>query len=72
MPDFKLSVIPDFPVSKTFIFQKDKKPRLKYWYRTEIDVCVLCGKETKYRTRVYQIKDAGTFWNETRCEKHFI
>jgi len=25
----------------------------KYWYRDNVEVCVLCGKETHNRKRVY-------------------
>jgi hypothetical protein len=72
MPEFNLMGMPNFPNSKTFLLQKGKKPKLKYWYHTEINVCVLCGKETKTRERVYQKDKAGTVWIDDACHNHFI
>jgi len=43
----------------------------KYWYRDDIDVCVLCGKETHNRERVYNKSEKGTFWKEGACWGHF-
>ena len=33
----------------------------KYWYRDDVEVCVLCGKETHNRERVYNESEKGTF-----------
>lgn len=44
----------------------------KYWYRDEVDVCVLCGKETHNRERVYDEKEKGTVWKDDACQKHFM
>lgn len=46
-------------------------PKRKYWYRDEVDVCVLCGKETHYRERVYIETDKGTHWKDNACYGHF-
>lgn len=43
----------------------------KYWYKDSVDVCVLCGKETRNRKRVYNKKEKGTEWSETACWGHF-
>jgi len=48
-----------------------------YWYKTEVEYCVLCGKETKHRERIYdrpRPDDPGerTIWRETACHEHFI
>jgi hypothetical protein len=44
----------------------------KYWYRDNIDVCVLCGKETHNRERVYNESEKGTTMRDTACGEHFI
>lgn len=44
----------------------------QYWYKTDIDVCVICGIETKDRSRVYKKEESGTLYNETVCWSHFI
>lgn len=44
----------------------------KYWYKTNIHACVLCGAETKYRERVYNEDEKGTHWHNTACDIHFI
>jgi len=45
----------------------------KYWYRTDIYACVLCGREHKYRYRVYDTpKPKNTiFWFDDACSTHF-
>ena len=43
----------------------------KYWYRDDVYVCVLCGKETHYKERVYNESEKGTFWKEDACWGHF-
>jgi len=43
----------------------------KYWYRDDVEVCVLCGKETHNKERVYNEKEKGTFWEEGACWGHF-
>ena len=43
----------------------------KYWYRDDVDVCVLCGKETHNKERVYNESEKGTFWKEDVCWGHF-
>jgi hypothetical protein len=51
--------------------KKEQKQKVKYWYKDNIDVCVLCGKETHFRERVFSEKDKGTFWKESACYEHF-
>ena len=43
----------------------------KYWYRDDVEVCVLCGKETHNKERVYNESEKGTFWKEDACWEHF-
>ena len=43
----------------------------KYWYRDNINVCVLCGKETHNKERVYDEIEKGTFWKDCACWGHF-
>ena len=43
----------------------------KYWYRADVEVCVLCGKETHNKERVYNESEKGTFWREGACWEHF-
>lgn len=45
--------------------------KIKYWHRIDIDVCVICGKETKYRQRVYNESEKGTFFKDDVCWGHF-
>ena len=47
------------------------KPK-KYWYRTDIYACVLCGRETKYRQRVYKKEESATYWHDDSCAIHFM
>jgi len=44
----------------------------KYWYSTEIQYCVVCGREKKYRERVYEKEKSGTTFVEYACGEHFI
>jgi Zn ribbon nucleic-acid-binding protein len=50
------------------------KEKKKYWYKTEITECVLCGYTTKDRFRVYdEPKPEDTiFWKDDACSTHFI
>lgn len=43
----------------------------KYWYRDDVEVCVLCGKETHRKKRVYNESEKGTFYKEGACWMHF-
>ena len=45
--------------------------KIKYWYRDEVDVCVLCGKEKHHKKRVYDKTEKGTFLKDNACWKHF-
>ena len=49
----------------------------KYWYRTVIYECVICGHEKKTRYRVYdRPKPTDPFdridWHQDACPTHFI
>lgn len=44
----------------------------KYWYRTDVYACVLCGKEKIDRQRVYNKDKAGTHWHDDTCGEHFF
>lgn len=50
------------------------KKKAKYWYRTDVYECVLCGHEKKYRYRVYDKPkpENTTFWQQDACPTHFI
>lgn len=43
----------------------------KYWYRTDVHACVLCGIEKIYRQRVFEKDKAGTHWHDDACNEHF-
>lgn len=49
----------------------DAKKR-KYWYRDDVEVCVICGKQTHNRERVYDENKKGTFWKYDACLEHFM
>ena len=51
---------------------KPIKPKKKYWYRDEIECCVLCGCEIHHKQRVYDEKEKGIFWKDWVCDIHFI
>jgi hypothetical protein len=42
----------------------------KYWYATDVYACVLCGKEQKYRGRVYDESQKGIKWHDDLCWGH--
>jgi hypothetical protein len=46
----------------------------KYWYKTDIYYCVLCGKEDRVKERIYSDKpkepQERTIWYETACSEH--
>jgi hypothetical protein len=44
----------------------------KYWYCTEIRMCVLCGKEDVVKFRVYKEKDKGIHIIDVACHEHFM
>ena len=43
----------------------------KYWYKTDIYCCVLCGGESESRYRVYNIEERGTHYHQDACWSHF-
>ena len=45
--------------------------RLKYWYMTYIQICVLCGVERRWRKRVYKEEEKGTVQEDCACHEHF-
>ena len=46
----------------------------KYWYKEEIEVCVLCGKEKKSRWRVFEKPELYEKVKliDFACGEHFI
>lgn len=44
----------------------------KYYYITEIEECVLCGKEKKRRYRVNKKPKNSIDFKQFACETHFI
>jgi len=51
---------------------KEVKPKIKYWYMTDIEVCVLCGEEKKYKYRVYEKPEFNINMTEFACNEHFM
>ncbi len=51
---------------------KKSKVTKKYWYRTDIESCVLCGRESVIRTRVYSEDQKGMHFSEDACSHHFM
>lgn len=51
---------------------KKSKNKQKYYYRTEVTECVLCGREKKSRERVNEKEKSGTKYNQDACPQHFI
>lgn len=49
-----------------------KKEKKKYWYRTDIYSCVICGREKKYKERVYDKEKKGIHWHDDACHIHFL
>lgn len=48
-----------------------KKPKSqKYWYNTDVYCCVLCGKEKRYKSRVYTEGEKKTKWIDDLCWEH--
>lgn len=47
--------------------ENTKKIKTKYWYRTDVYACVCCGREDKYRERVYEESLKGSFWKDDLC-----
>jgi len=50
---------------------KNLKNKKKYWYAIDVYVCVICGRETKYKERVYDENLKGTNYYEEACGCHF-
>lgn len=50
----------------------EKPKKIKYWYRTDIECCVLCGYEIKYKFRVYKEEDKGIYIYDYACPHHFM
>lgn len=47
------------------------KDTRKYWYSTDVYVCVLCGRELRYRERVYDQSKSGFNYIDDACGCHF-
>jgi hypothetical protein len=52
----------------------DVGAKRKYYYIEEITSCVLCGREKRYRQRVYEKPEPQlrVTWKEDACCTHFI
>jgi len=48
------------------------KSKTKYWYRIDIDQCVLCGYEHHMKHRVYNEHEKGTHVRDYACATHFL
>jgi hypothetical protein len=53
------------------------KNKKKYWYMTEITECVLCGRETKIKYRVYNKPRPSNradrmIYKQDACAIHFM
>lgn len=44
--------------------------KLKYWYRSDVYMCVECGKESKYKIRVYNENEKGVYFYNDHCWTH--
>ena len=44
----------------------------KYWYATDVYTCVLCGKEKRYKERVYNESEKTTKYIDDACGEHFM
>ena len=44
----------------------------KYWYATDVYTCVLCGREKRYKERVYNESEKGTKYIDEACGEHFV
>jgi hypothetical protein len=42
----------------------------QYWYITDLYCCVICGKEKRYITRVYNESEKSTKWYNDLCWEH--
>ena len=40
---------------------------MRYWYRTEVTICVVCGREDKIKFRVYTESDKGLYVIQNMC-----
>ena len=62
--------------SKGELMKKEKKPKKGYWYKFWIEECVLCGRYTegKYRMYTHKPKDVMDRYErtETACYGHFL
>ena len=50
---------------------KKKSIKIKYWYSTKIEECVLCGRQRKSRERVYDKEKSGLKLSQFACHEHF-
>lgn len=51
---------------------KETKIKEKYWYSKKVFSCILCGKESTYKNRVYSKDQKGLILKEEVCENHFM
>ena len=58
-------------ITKAAIVGKPNVSR-RFWYRKEIEVCVLCGREKISKERVYDEKLKGVRSVDYACPEHFM
>ena len=49
-----------------------KKIKRQYWYITDVDYCVICGSEMRYKHRVYIKPHSSINWIERACNHHYL
>jgi len=47
------------------------KNKRKYWYKHDIKVCVICGREIHSKKRVYDELEKGKNYINYACDFHF-
>ena len=52
--------------------KKQHTGKRKYWYTTDVYMCVLCGREKRYKERVYNESKKGTKYIDDACGEHFM
>jgi hypothetical protein len=53
---------------------KNTKKKNKYWYVTQVIECVLCGRQKKYKWRVYKNPSLydKLIYEQDACGEHFM
>jgi len=58
-------------MKKTQQTQLNTLNKHKYWYKNNITVCVICGREIHNKKRVYNEIEKGINYIDNACECHF-